>query len=228
MLVATPTVLTPFAAALLLASGVVAYAHNRPGGSESAFGDTEHRALELEDPERDAWQMPEAVIRALGLAPNAVVADVGSATGYFAARLAHAVPHGRVIGIDVDPAMVGYLNRRARRERLVNLSARLATPDDPRLAPQRADFALVVDTYPYIAHREHYFGKLRGALRPGGRLAVIDFRADAPFGPPAYQRVPPRLALAELARAGFALQRQYHFLPHQHFLLLRAAPRRRA
>lgn len=221
MLLTTPPVLTPFAAALLFASSAVAYAQNRHGSDERGSGDVEARARELDDPAREAWQRPQAVLRALRLAPNATVAEIGSATGYFAARIARALPRGRVIGIDVEPAMVRYLERRAQRERLANLRAQLGTPQDPRLG-RPVDLALLVDTYPYIRHREHYFARLRAALKPGGRLALIDFRHDAPLGPPLHERVPPQLVMAELARAGFRLRQRHYFLPWQHFLVLHA------
>lgn len=85
----------------------------------------------FDDPARDAWQKPDEVIRALVLPPNAVIADIGSGTGYFAVRLARAVPQGRVLGVDIEPDMVRYLNKRAERESLPNLVSYRGDADDP-------------------------------------------------------------------------------------------------
>jgi len=189
--------------------------------AQHGFHDAERWAAQFDDPARDAWQKPDEVIRALSPAPDAVVADIGAGTGYFAVRLARAVPRGRVIGVDIEPDMVHYLERRARRAGLANLVARLGAADDPRL-PVKADLVLLVDTYHHIAAREEYFRRLRGSLRAGARLAIIDFRPDSPYGPPPGGRVPPAQAKRELVRAGFELLAEHDFLPYQYFLVLRA------
>jgi ubiquinone/menaquinone biosynthesis C-methylase UbiE len=80
------------------------------------FDDAEKWSKVFDDPARDAWQKPVEVITALKLAPDAVVADIGSGTGYFAVRLARAVPRGKVYGADVETDMVRFLNERAARE----------------------------------------------------------------------------------------------------------------
>lgn len=191
-----------------------------PGSHEHSFRNAEKWAEAFDDPARDAWQKPEEVIRALGLAPDAVVADIGSGTGYFAVRLARAVPKGRVLGVDLEPDMVRYLNQRARREGLSNLASQQGAKESPRLAAP-VDLALVVDTYHHIAAREKYFERLRASLRPGGRLAIIDFRVDAQMGPARHARVAPEQVKRELARAGFELEREHPFLPNQYFLVFR-------
>lgn len=225
MLVPTSSpVLTPFAAALLLASSIAAYAQNRQGGSARPFGDAGGCASEFDDPARDEWQKPDVVIRALGLSRNSVVAEIGSATGYFSVRLARAVPAGRVISVDVEASMVRYLAQRAKRERLTNISVQLDLHVPPRLT-RSTDLVLLVDTYPYIRRRERYFSKLRAVLKPGARLVIIDFRVDSPLGPPLHERIPSHVAKVELAHAGFEFLRQHFFLPHQHFLVLRAGRR---
>lgn len=203
-----------FACLLLLAVATGALAQHH-------FRDAARWAKEFDDPARDAWQKPDQVIRALAPAPNAVVADIGAGTGYFAVRLARAVPRGRVIGVDIEPDMVRYLERRARREGLANLAARLGAPDDARL-PVKADLVLMVDTYHHVAARVEYFRRLRGSLSAGARLAIIDFRPDSPYGPPPGGRVPPGQAKRELARAGYELLAEHDFLPYQYFLVLRA------
>jgi len=181
------------------------------------FDDAERWARVFDDPARDAWQKPAEVIRALALAPNASVADIGAGTGYFSVRLARAVPHGRVYAVDVAPSMVQHLGSRAEQEKLANLIAHQADADDPRL-PQAVDLAILVDTYHHIDNREAYFRKLRASLTGAGRLAIIDFRLDSPVGP-RHGRIAPEVVKAELARAGFRFVAGHDFLPNQYFLI---------
>jgi SAM-dependent methyltransferase len=192
-----------------------------PARAQHAFHGAERWAAQLDDPARDAWQKPDEVIRALAPAPDAVIADIGAGTGYFSVRLARAVPRGKVIGVDIEPDMVRYLAQRAQRDGLANLSAQLGGPDDPRLA-RKVDLVLLVDTYHHIESREQYFRRLRSSLAPGARLAIIDFKRDSPYGPPASMRVPRAQAERELARAGFQLVVTHDFLPYQYFIVLRA------
>jgi len=190
---------------------------------QHSFSGAEHWAEVFDDPGRDAWQKPHEVIAALSPAPDAAVADIGSGTGYFAVRLAHWVPKGLVYGVDTEPEMVKYLAERAGREKLPNLVSIAGRPDDARL-PAKVDLVLLVDVYHHISDRERYFAKLRGSLKPGARLAVVDFRADSPSGPPKAERIPPAQVKAELGRAGYALAKEHDFLPNQFFLVFEAKP----
>jgi SAM-dependent methyltransferase len=182
------------------------------------FDDAEQWSKVFDDPARDAWQKPAEVIAALKPAADALVADIGSGTGYFAVRLARAIPRGRVYGADVEPDMVRFLNARAARENLANLSSHAAGADGPNL-PSQVDLALIVDTYHHIPRRSRYFERLRSALRPGGRVAIIDFRLDSPTGPPPQHRIAPEQVKAEMERAGYRLQEEPGFLPYQYFLV---------
>ena len=203
------------AAALAFAGNAAAQA---PHTHQHSFGDAEKWAQVFDDPERDAWQKPHEVIRALKLAPDAAVADLGAGTGYFAARLANMLPKGTVYAVDIEPGMVKHLGERARREKLANLKPVAGTPDDARL-PAKVDLVLLVDVYHHIEARERSFRALAASLKPGGRVAVIDFRMDSPSGPPKSARVAPERVKAELAKAGYALAEEHGFLPRQYFLL---------
>jgi SAM-dependent methyltransferase len=205
-----------------VASLLAPAAAQKPDTHEHGFGDAQKWAQVFDDPERNAWQKPHEVMQALALKPDALIADIGSGTGYFAVRLAHMMPGGRVYGVDTEPDMVKYLAARASREGLRNLTAILGAPDDPRL-PSKVDLILLVDVFHHIEGRGRYFQRLRDALKPGGRIAIIDFRRDAPIGPPANARIPAGEVKAELARAGYELDREYGFLTHQYFLVFRPA-----
>ena len=212
---------TLFAALALLACMPLVAQHGEQH-MHRRFDDAEKWSKVFDDPARDAWQKPAEVVAALRLAPDAVVADIGSGTGYFAVRLARAVPRGRVYGADVEPEMVRFLNDRAARESLGNLSSHAAGEEGPNL-PAQVDLALVVDTYHHIPRRNRYFERLKSALRAGGRVAIIDFKLDSPTGPPVKHRIPPDQVKAEMERAGYKLVEQPDLLPYQYFLVF--APR---
>ena len=116
--------------------------------------------------------------------------------------------------------MVHYLGERAQREHLTNLVAVQASADAANL-PEPVDVALVVDTYHHIGNRTQYFAKLKSSLRPEGRLAIIDFKADLPSGPPAQYRISPETVTKELDAAGYSLTETLQFLPRQYFLVFR-------
>jgi cyclopropane fatty-acyl-phospholipid synthase-like methyltransferase len=193
-----------------------------PAHAEHRFSGAEHWAQVFDDPERDKWQKPHEVIAALKLLPDATVADIGAGTGYFAVRFAHMLPQGRVYGVDVEPDMVKYLRERAAKEKLSNLTAVAGTPDDARI-PAPVDLVVLVDVYHHVDKRVEYFRKLRTALKPGGRVAIIDFRLDTPAGPPKNARVAPDRVQAEMKNAGFVLAEEHAFLPNQYFLIFKPA-----
>ena len=206
----------------IAAQTAVPAAAQSPHSRDHSFGDAEKWAKVFDDPKRDAWQKPHEVIQALALKPDAVVADIGSGTGYFAVRFAHMVPKGRVYGLDTEPDMVKFLAERAKREGLRNLISGKAEPGDPRL-PEKADLVIFVDVVHHIDSRERYFSRLRDSLKARGRVAVIDFRMDSPVGPPNAARIAPAKVKAELKQAGYALDTEHGFLPNQYFLVFRPA-----
>jgi len=193
-----------------------------PHTHDHSFGDAQKWAQIFDDPQRDKWQKPHEVIQVLNLKPDAVVADIGSGTGYFSARFANRAPGGRVYGIDTEPDMVKYLAERAKREGLKNITAVQAKPGDPQL-PEKADLVILVDVYHHIEDRERYFRQLQNSLKAGGRVAVIDFRMDSLDGPPKAARIAPDRVKAEFEKAGYVLVVEHAFLPNQYFLVFRPA-----
>lgn len=186
-------------------------------GFHKRFDGAEGWAKVFDAPDRDAWQKPEVVLDALELTPKSLVADVGAGTGYFAVRLARRVPEGKVFAIDVEADMVQYLAERAKREGLPGLVAIKAEPDDPKI-PEAVDVILVVDTLHHLDARDAYFAKLRAKLRPGGRIAIVDFAKDATMGPPPAHRLTPEEVVATAARAGLTKVKELA-LPQQYVLV---------
>jgi cyclopropane fatty-acyl-phospholipid synthase-like methyltransferase len=184
--------------------------------------DPKSSAKSFDDPSRDTWQMPDRVIATLALKPGYAVADIGSGTGYFTVRLAKSAAAPKVYGTDIEPEMVTYLRDRAAKEGLKNVIPVQAAADSPNL-PEPVDVVLIVDTYHHIGDRENYFRNLAKSLKPGGRVAIIDFKPDSPEGPPKEFRFSPEKFKAEMSKAGYRLAAQYDFLPRQNFLVFAIA-----
>ena len=188
---------------------------------EHRFEDAEQYARSFDDPARDAWQMPDRVIEALGVQPGQTVADVGAGTGYFTVRLAQSTGARTVYAVDIEQSMVDYTRNRAEAAELHNVVTVLAGSDRTNL-PEPVDLVLIVDTYHHIPDRIAYFTRLREQLQPSGRLAIIDFKKDSPEGPPVEFRFTPEQITGELDRSGFRLAMQHGFLPRQMFLVYEA------
>jgi ubiquinone/menaquinone biosynthesis C-methylase UbiE len=166
----------------------------------------------LDDPKREAWQKPHEVVTALKLDPAAVVADIGAGTGYFARRFAHHA--AKVYAVDIDEQLL----RRAREGAPANLETILAAPDDPRLPPQSVDVIFFCNVLHHISHRESYYPKLAAALKPGGRVVILEFfKKQLPVGPPPAMKLSEQEVIAELEAAGFRKTAAHGFLPYQYF-----------
>lgn len=174
---------------------------------------------------RDGWQHPEEVLAALGVQPGERVADIGAGGGYFTFKLAEAVgPGGVVYAVDVDRDMTDYLQERAAEEGYRNVDVVLAPPDDSTLPPASVDLVFTCNTYHHFGHPVEYFSRVRGALRPGGRVAIIDLDAQRStlvwlFG----HGTPPSTIATQMATAGYRLERSYDFLPRQSFMVFKPA-----
>ena len=164
-----------------------------------AIGPTTLKRWAYEDPGRDRWQQPERVMEALDLQPGAVVADVGAGGGYFTFRLAEAVgPGGKVLAVDVDRGLLDYVAAEAARRGLTNVETVLAADDDPRI-PQPVDLLFTCNTVHHFADRAGYFRDARRYLRPGAKVAIIDY-VDK------HRSAPPAVLESEMATAGYRLE----------------------
>ncbi|HEX8953507.1 MAG TPA: class I SAM-dependent methyltransferase [Polyangia bacterium] len=175
----------------------------------------------LEGADRADWQQPDAVVRALAIAPGQTVVDVGAGPGYFAIRLARAGAH--VFAVEVEPQLLELLRDRVRDAGATDsVTPVLGLPDDPLVPPASCDLALVVDTFHHFPDGVAYLRRLARALRPGGRIVNIDFhKRELPVGPPLPHKVAREEFLRAADAAGLALVREETFLPYQYFLELR-------
>ena len=187
-----------------------------------ACSELKRRGYEPED--RDAWQKPGAVIAALAIEPGQRVADIGSGGGYFSFRLAEAVgPEGRVYAVDIDDGLLAYVAEQARRRGLDAIRTVRAEPDDPKL-PEPVDLVFVSNTYHHLDDRPEYFGRLRAKLRPGGRVALVEYTGESGFFTGLFGHHSDReLIEREMREAGYALEAAHDFLPRQHFLIFAPA-----
>ncbi|MGB5079864.1 MAG: methyltransferase domain-containing protein [Burkholderiales bacterium] len=175
---------------------------------------------------RDGWQKPEEVVAALGLRAGDRVADIGSGSGYFTLRLARAVgPSGKVYAVDIDRGMNAALAERAREAGLANVEIIDARVDDSMLPASSVDLLFVSDTYHHIADRVPYFRNAAKTLRPGGRLAVIDFDGRGWFERFIGHITPPETIKKEMQEAGYRLPHEFAFLERQAFLVFPAPAR---
>jgi arsenite methyltransferase len=210
----------------VLLAAQAAHQHHPP---ESA---TEYAKV-LEDPERDAWQKPHAVIEALELKPGEVVADIGAGSGYFARRFArHA---GKVYAVDINAKLLEI----AAKDAPANLVTITADPDDPKLPAGAIDTVFFCDVLHHIgveghgrdakqtpeaaAARAAYYAKLAKALKPGGRIVIVDFYPkELPVGPGPAMKLSEHQVVDELKTAGFLVAKRHDgLLPYQWFVEFR-------
>jgi ubiquinone/menaquinone biosynthesis C-methylase UbiE len=214
--------LSAVAAALALAAAASS-GQERPTGSRQ-----EHGRLfppqdlgVLEGPDRDAWQKPDEVMDALGIADGAAVADLGAGGGWFTIRLARRVgPNGVVYAEDVQPEMIEAITRRVEREGLTNVKPVLGAPTNPRLPEAALDAVLIVGVYNEMEDPVALLKNVSSALKPRGRLGIVDFtREGLGPGPPMDERVDPDRIITDARAAGMRLIAQETFLRYQYLLV---------
>jgi ubiquinone/menaquinone biosynthesis C-methylase UbiE len=172
-------------------------------------------------PEREKEEAPEAMLDALGLQPGQTVADVGAGVGYHAVRIARRVgPSGRVFATDVQAEMLARLEMNVREAGVTNVTAVHTSGAQTGLPAAAIDLVLMVDVFHELADPEAFLAALKPALKPAGRVALVEFRADDPTVP-----IKPEHAMTveqvdkELSAAGYHRVGRFDGLPWQHLLL---------
>jgi SAM-dependent methyltransferase len=204
-----------------------ATAPRRRGGPRTYMGRriadvmTFHGADWLVRPEREQEEQPEAMLDALKIAAGSTVADVGAGVGYTSLKLARRVgPKGTVYATDVQPEMLRMLAANAQEAGVANIKPIRCTATDPRLPEGQVDLILMVDVYHECSDPEATLQGLRKALKPGGRLVLVEFRAEDPEVPIKPEH---KMTLAQVRRElepqGFTFKESLEFLPWQHVIL---------
>ena len=178
----------------------------------------------LERPERAEEEMPERVVETLDLQPGDVVADIGAGSGYFTRRMAPLVaPGGTIYAVDVQREMLDILMESVEAEGLTGIEPVLGEADDPKLPAGAVDWMLMVDVYHELEDPEAMLERMREALSPTGRVALLEYRAEDGTGDHirADHRMSVRQVLAEWEASGFELVELHEFLPGQHLFVLR-------
>lgn len=177
----------------------------------------------LERAEREDEERPKLAVRLLNLQPGMSVADIGAGSGYYTELLSRAVgPQGKVYATDIQPGMVQLLRRRVEQRKLANVEAILNTERNAGLPPESVDLALMVDVYHELTYPQEMLRSLKSALKPGGRLVLLEFRAEDPGVP---IRPEHKMTVAdarrELEHEGFVFEKVLPDLPWQHILIFR-------
>jgi len=175
----------------------------------------------LTRPERDAEEDATRLHEALGLRPGQTACDMGAGSGYHTVRMARAVgPRGRVLAVDLQPKMLELLRERVSEAGLTNVETIEASDRDPRLPDATCDLILLVDVYHELAWPEPMLAAFRRALAPGGRLALVEFRAEDPDVPiKRLHKMSKAQIDRELLPRGFRRVESFDGLPWQHLVL---------
>ena len=178
----------------------------------------------LERPERESEEAPSRAVEALELRPGMVVADIGAGSGYYTVRMANKVgPTGKVFATDIQVGMLSLLMRRVNSEGIKNVVPVQGAVDDPRLAAASIDLALMVDVYHELAAPQVFVRRLRDALKPDGRLVLIEFRKEDPRVPiQEAHKMSVEQVRQELGADGYAIDTVIDVLPWQHIIVLKA------
>ena len=133
----------------------------------------------LERPEREKEEQPAELLKILDVKPGMAVADLGAGSGYYSFRVAKLVaPGGKVFAVDIQPEMIQLLEKKAKREKVTNVEAVRCTETDPKLAPNSCDLIFMVDVYHELSYPYEVGQKLVAALKPGGRIAFVEYRLE--------------------------------------------------
>lgn len=174
----------------------------------------------LERDEREREEAPSRAIDALDLPPTTVIADIGAGSGYYSFRIARKVPLGKVMAVDIQPEMLDFLRKRSAELQITNVIPHLGQIEDLALPSAALDAALLVDAYHEFSHPAEMLASLLRSLKPGGRVFLLEFRAEDPRVPiKALHKMTEVQARLEFETAGFRFVSNRRHLPWQHFMV---------
>jgi SAM-dependent methyltransferase len=176
-------------------------------------------------PERIREEEPDRMLAALEIRKGSTVADIGAGVGYHVWRLSEIVgPTGKVIGEDIQEGMIRLMKQNIESRKLQNVEIILGTPTDPRLPAKSVDLVLMVDVYHEFSEPVTMMRHIRNALKPDGRVVLVEFRKEDPNVPiQPLHKMSVVDVRSELEPLGFTFQKEIHFLPWQHILIFSAS-----
>jgi protein-L-isoaspartate O-methyltransferase len=183
-----------------------------------------HQAADwLERPERETEERPELLLKALKLRKGDAVADIGAGTGYYTRRLAKAVgPEGSVYAVEIQQEMLDLLTNKMAEINIHNVKPVLGTVKDPRLPPAAIDLILMVDVYHEFDFPYEMADAMCRALKPGGRLVFVEFRAEDPKVPiKAVHKMSTKQVTKEMSVQPLKLEETIETLPWQHIIIFK-------
>ena len=173
----------------------------------------------LERPEREQEERTDLLLQALDLKPTDVVADIGAGTGFFTFLMAPKLPQGKVLAVDIQPEMIGYLNEGKAKRKIANVQPILGTESDPKLAANSVDLAILIDAYHEFSYPREMMSHIASSLKPGGRIALVEYRAEDPTVPiKELHKLSVKQATKEMNALGLKLQKNDDRLPQQHIM----------
>lgn len=176
----------------------------------------------LERPQRDREQKTSRLVSNLPLQPDDTVADIGAGTGYFSFRVAERVPQGKVVAVDIQQEMLDIINTRKAQGSPQNVETVLGTERDPNLTPGSIDLILLVDAYHEFSWPREMAEAMVRALKPGGRLVLVEYRGEDPSIPiKRLHKMTEKQARMEMQAVGLEWESTGDFLPQQHFMIFR-------
>jgi ubiquinone/menaquinone biosynthesis C-methylase UbiE len=174
----------------------------------------------LEREEREMEENTTLLLKNLAVKPGMVVADIGAGSGYHSALLSKMVETGKVFAVDVEPEMIAYLNARIKQEKLTRIVPVLSTEQKVSLPENTIDMMLLVDVYHEFSFPYEMALSMRAALKPGGKLVLVEFRAEDPTVPiKNIHKMSEAQAIKEFKAAGFAFDKNIDNLPWQHCMV---------
>ena len=175
----------------------------------------------LDRRERDQEEDPDRAVRLLRIEKGSTIADVGAGSGNITIRLAKAVgPTGKVYANDIQPGMLEILQKNVARAKLTNVIPVLGAIDDPKLPAESIDLAIMVDVYHEFSEPQKMLQRLREALKPGGRLVLLEYRAEDPDVPILREHKMSKAQVKqEVEHEGFKQSRVFDDLPWQHLFV---------
>ncbi len=177
----------------------------------------------LDREEREKEEQPDKAIGALDLRPGMFVGDVGAGTGFYSIRMARAVaPGGVVYANDIQAGMLDRLKVNAAAQKVTNIETVLGTESDPRLPPGKLDLVVMVDVYHEMSRPQRMLDRVREALKPNGRLVLLEFRKEDPTVPirPEHKMTVDEVK-AEVTPEGYQFEKVVDTLPWQHIIFFR-------